>query len=49
VSVKVDEFPLVLEAGVIDSLVDSLLLVAVALITRDVARAVRGEQKKDDA
>jgi hypothetical protein len=30
-------------------LVDSLLLVAAVLIKRDVARAVRGEQKKDDA
>ncbi len=36
-SVEIDEFPSVLEAGVIDSL------------ERDVARAVRGKQKKDDA
>jgi hypothetical protein len=50
VSVEINEFPLVLEAaGVIDSLDDLLLLVATELIARGVARAVRGEQKKDDA
>lgn len=49
-SVEIDEFPSVLEAaGVVDSLVDSLLLVATELIARAVARAVRGEQNKDDA
>jgi hypothetical protein len=49
VSVEINEFHSVLEAGIADLLVDSLLLVATALITRDVARAVRGEQNKDDA
>jgi hypothetical protein len=39
----------VLEAGIVDLLVDLLLLVAVVLIARDVDRAVRGEQKKNDA
>ena len=39
-----------LEAGVlVDLSVDSLLLVATTLITRDVACAVQGKQNKDDA
>jgi hypothetical protein len=49
VSVDINEFPSVLEAGVVELLVDSLLLVAVALIAHDLACAVQGEQKKDDA
>jgi hypothetical protein len=40
VSVDIDEFPSVLEAGVVDSLVDLLLLVAVTLIAHDLACAV---------
>jgi hypothetical protein len=34
---------------IVDSLVDSSLLVAAALIAHDIARTVQGEQKKDDA